>query len=87
MKFKNYMEDVVVEVYQEFTKRYPKYCSCNRCKTDTIALALTNLRGKYASSLEGEVLAKVARDDPQVRTDALVALMIAAEIVASNPKH
>jgi competence protein ComFB len=81
------MEDVVVEGYEDFAKRNPKYCNCERCKTDMIALALTHLRGKYAVSLEGEVLAKVARDDCQVRTDALVALMDAAEIVAKNPKH
>ncbi len=87
MRFKNYMEDVVMEVYEEFEKYYPKFCNCERCKTDIIVLALTHLRGKYAASLEGEVLAKVARDDRQVRTDALVALMDAATVVTLHPKH
>lgn len=87
MKFKNFMEDVVVEVYQEFIARNPKFCNCERCKIDTMTLALTRLHGKYAASNEGEVLAKVARDDRQVRTDVLVVLIEAAEIVAKNPKH
>ena len=87
MRFKNFMEDVVVEVYQDFIARNPKFCSCDRCRLDTMTLALTRLHGKYASTKEGEVLAKVSRDDRQVRTDVLVALMEAAEIVLNNPKH
>ena len=81
------MEDVVVEVYRDFIIRNPRFCSCDRCRIDTITLALTKLHGKYAASKEGEVLAKVSRDDRQVRTDALVVVMEAAETVANNPKH
>ncbi len=87
MNFKNYMEDVVVDVYQDFISHNPKFCGCERCKIDTMTLALTRLRGKYAASKEGEVLANISRDDRQVRTDVLVVLMEAANIVSKNPKH
>jgi competence protein ComFB len=87
MQFKNFMEDVVVEVYQDFIARNSRFCNCDRCKLDTMTLALTRLQGKYAATKEGEVLARVSRDDRQVRTNVLVALMEAAEIVSKNPKH
>lgn len=88
MNFKNYMEDVVVEVYnQDFRKNYPQYCSCDRCSTDTMVIALTKLKGKYAVSPTGEIFAKLSREDRQVRTDALLAIIEAADLVAKNPNH
>ena len=87
MNYKNYMEDVVTEVFRDFINRNPKFCSCKQCQMDTIILALTHLRGKYAASLEGEVLVKVSRDDRQVKADALIAIIQAAEMVSKNPKH
>ncbi|HEX7714356.1 MAG TPA: late competence development ComFB family protein [Bacillota bacterium] len=84
---KNYMEDVVLAVYNEFKVKYPKFCSCERCKADTVAIALTKLKGRYAVSPEGEIFARLSRDDRQVRADALMVLMEAAEIVAKQPNH
>lgn len=84
---KNYMEDVVLSVYDEFRAKYPKFCNCERCKADTIAIALTKLKGRYAVSPEGEIFAKLSRDDRQVRADALVVLMEAAELVSKQPNH
>lgn len=89
MAFKNYMEDVVFEVYEDFISKTPDFgfCKCPRCRDDVLALALTNLRGRYAVSPEGEVWAKVAKDDRQVRADALVAVMAALSQVSKQPKH
>lgn len=87
MQLKNYMEDVVKEVYREFLETHQGYCNCERCKTDVITFALNKLKGKYAVSPEGEVFVKLARDDRQVRADALVVIMEAADLVAKNPKH
>ncbi len=85
--FKNYMEDVVVDVYKEFQKNYPQYCSCPRCSADTLVLALSKLKGRYAVSPEGEIFAKLSREDRQVRADALVTIIEAAELVAKQPNH
>lgn len=76
-----------MSVYEEFKAKYPTYCSCERCKADTIAITLTKLKGRYAVSPEGEIFAKLSRDDRQVRADALMVLMEAAEIVAKQPNH
>lgn len=84
---KNYMEDVVLTVYEDFKRKYPAFCACERCKADTVAIALTKLRGRYAVSPEGEIFAKLSRDDRQVRADALMVLMEAAKIVAQQPNH
>ncbi len=85
--FKNYMEDVVVDVYKDFKKKYPQYCNCPRCSADTLALALSKLKGRYAVSPEGEIFARLSREDRQVRADALVIIVEAAEIVAKRPNH
>ncbi|MGE5582317.1 MAG: late competence development ComFB family protein [Bacillota bacterium] len=87
MTFKNYMEDVIVEVYNDYKKRHQTYCTCDRCMADTIAIALTKLRGKYAVSPEGEIFAKISRDDRQVRADALVVILEAIEQVGKQPNH
>ncbi|NLY74653.1 MAG: late competence development ComFB family protein [Firmicutes bacterium] len=85
--FKNYMEDVVIEVYNDFKKSYPEYCSCPRCSADTLVLALSKLKGRYAVSPEGEIFAKLSREDRQVRADALVMIIEAAQLVAKQPNH
>jgi len=87
MNFKNYMEDVVMEVYQEFIERNPQYCSCDRCRADTMVIALKQLRGLYAVSQEGEIFTRVSRDDRQIRTDAMVMIVEAAKRVAQQPNH
>jgi competence protein ComFB len=87
MKFKNYMEDVVQEVFLEFLNTHQGYCTCERCKVDTITYALNKLKGKYAVTPEGEIFVKLARDDRQVRADAMIVIIEAAEQVAKNPKH
>ena len=87
MTYKNYMEDVVDDVYEEFKKRYPSYCICERCATDTKLLALTKLKGKYAASLQGEVFARLSREDRQVRADVLLVVIEAANMVAKQPNH
>lgn len=81
------MEDVVVDVYKEFKKSYHQYCSCPRCSADTLVLALSKLKGRYAVSPEGEIFAKLSREDRQVRADALVMIIEAAELVAKQPNH
>ncbi len=87
MGLKNYMEDVVTEVCQEYLKANPEYCSCERCMADTIAIALTKLKGKYAVSLEGEIFTKVSCEERQVRADALIVVIEASQLVRQQPNH
>ncbi len=87
MSLKNFMEDVVKEVFQDVKKARSDFCSCDRCREDVIALALTNIKGRYATTPEGEIFARVEQSDRQVRTDALLAVMQAVDVVSKNPKH
>lgn len=87
MNFKNYMEDVVVSVYQEFLNSNPDYCRCDLCRADVIALALRQLRGLYAVTDEGEIFVKVSCEDRQIRADVLVVIIDSARKVAQNPRH
>jgi len=84
---KNYMEDVVAAVYNDYIKGKPEICACEQCGSDVMALALTKLRGLYAGSLQGEVLTKISREDRQVRADALIVIMQAVDTVTARPKH
>lgn len=87
MFLKNYMEDVVNQVYDEYLQQNPDFCKCGRCRQDMLALALSHLRGKYAVSPEGEIFAKISREDRQVRADALLAIVEAAKTVSNYPNH
>jgi len=87
MSLKNFMEDVVQEVFQDVKDLRPDVCTCNRCRDDVIALALSKLKGRYATTPEGEIFARVEQSDRQVRTDALLAVMQAVDVVSKNPKH
>ncbi len=87
MNFKNYMEDVVFEVYEEFIAKHPEYCNCERCRSDVIAIALRKLHGMYAVSREGEIFTKISREDRQIRADALIVIIEAVNRVAQSPNH
>ena len=87
MQLKNYMEDVVISVYDGYAEKHREICQCPRCRMDSIALALTRLRGMYAGTPEGEVLTRISREDRQVRADALIAVLEAVATVSARPKH
>lgn len=84
---KNFMEDVILEVFREVVKNHPDFCECEKCKRDVLAIALSKIRGRYAVSPEGEIIARVEQSDRQVRADALLAVMQAVEQVAARPRH
>lgn len=84
---KNYMEDVAREVLEEIKGMRPEVCFCEICVQDILALALSRLKGKYAVTAEGEIFARVAQSDRQVRADALVAVMESMEVITKNPRH
>ncbi len=87
MSLKNYMEEVVVEIFQEVRGMHTDFCNCEKCNRDVIAYALSKLKGRYAVSPEGEIIARVEQSDRQVRADALLAVMEALETVSKQPRH
>ncbi|HBL36980.1 MAG TPA: competence protein ComFB [Firmicutes bacterium] len=87
MSMRNYMEEVVGEVFEEVLRNNPDFCQCAKCKQDVVAIALSKIRGRYAVSPEGEILARVEQSDRQVRADALLAVMQGVKQVAAKPRH
>lgn len=86
-RMRNYMEEVISEVFEDVLKNNPDFCQCAKCKQDVVAIALSKIRGRYAVSPEGEILARVEQTDRQVRTDALLAVMQGVQQVAARPRH
>lgn len=87
MELKNYTEDVVLELYDQVIRKKENVCTCEKCRVDIVALALSRLKARYAGSAPGEVLTRVDIAGRQVRADALVALLEATEQVRQNPHH
>lgn len=84
---KNFMEDLVLELLDEALQANPEFCRCEKCRQDVVLLALSKIKGSYASSLLGEIFARVEQSDRQVRTDVLLAVMQALRQVAAYPRH
>ena len=87
MELKNYMEDIVRQVFKEYLQRDPSFCRCERCERDVVVLALNKLRGKYVGSQEGEIRAAVAAVDRQAKADAMLSLLDAVTAVRAHPHH
>ena len=80
------MEDIVFLIMEEII-RDKAVCSCNRCRMDIAAIALSNLPSKYVVTREGEAYAKTDLLSRQFRTDVIIQLIAAMDIVMKNPHH
>lgn len=87
MELKNYMEDIVRQVFREYLQKDPSFCRCPRCERDVVVLTLNQLRGKYVGSQEGEIRAAVAASERQSKADAMLAMLEATKKVKAHPHH
>ncbi|SHM51934.1 competence protein ComFB [Caldanaerovirga acetigignens] len=83
---KNYMEDVVFSLLDGLINEKDA-CNCERCRYDIAAIALNNLPPKYVVTKSGEVFAKTQLLNQQFKTNAVVEILKAIEIVRNNPHH
>ena len=81
LKLKNYMEDVVALLIDELIKDRDM-CKCEHCRLDIMAIALNRLVPKYIVTREGEVYAKTDLLSRQYRTDVIIQLLNAIDIVS-----
>lgn len=86
LKLKNYMENIVFLLMDELIQDRD-ICKCKHCRLDIAAIALNNLPAKYIVTTEGEVYAKIDLLSRQFRTDVIIQLLDAIEIVSKNPHH
>ena len=82
------MEELVTcEVDRMMKGENYKGCLCERCRADSIALALNRLPAKYVVTEKGEAISKVVASLPQNQVDILTAIAEASQIVKNHPRH
>ncbi len=85
---KNLLEEAVKIKVDEVLKENDKFCDCEQCRNDVIAIALSNLPPRYAGSEEGKiVLDSIDISSVQTDMDILRVVIEAAEKVNERPHH
>ena len=84
--YQNVMEILVEQMYSSIESTLD-CCACPLCKADIIAYALNQLPPKYVAMRQGEAYPKLFILKKESRTRVAAALVHAAEVVRSNPRH
>ena len=87
MEFRNYIEELALQTLDEIMAKRTKLCGCQRCRLDTVALALNRLSPKYAVTDVGRAHVKLEATKAQFQTDVVKELTKALEQVKANPRH
>jgi competence protein ComFB len=83
----NFMEDVVSSYVDEVIESDGGFCGCPRCRLDVIAIALNDVKPKYVVTTKGYAYARMGELQAQFRTDTIVAVTKAINVVRENPRH
>ena len=83
----NYMESIVIEIYEDVVKNYSNFCNCSICREDVICMALNELPPLYNTSTIGKTYGKLLELQPQFRVQVVQVLGKAIEKVHTNPRH
>ena len=87
MELINFMEDVVSYYVDEVIQTDKSFCGCPRCRLDTIALALNNVKPKYVVTTKGYAYARMGELQAQFRADTIVAVTNALKVIRKRPRH
>jgi len=83
---KNYMEDIVAQNLEKVIKNSGG-CFCEKCRMDTMAIALNKLPNKYIVTDKGELYTRLAVLQQQFDVDVISAIAQAVMLVKENPRH
>ncbi len=64
-----------------------KYCKCEKCYTDMLAIVLNYLKPQYVNTRKGELLKRASVVNLQNQIDVDIAITKAIERVAKVPHH
>jgi len=82
------METEVKSMVEEVLKEKEGICNCEQCKDDITALALNNIKPRYAGSDNGRVvLDSVDLSSTQTKMDIYRVVLEACEEVKKTPHH
>lgn len=83
----NKMESVVKLAIDDVLNKHPDLCRCSRCRMDMTALSLNNLPPRYVVTEFGDVLTQYDLESCQWKTDVMIAVVHALDIVKQKPRH
>jgi len=86
LNIKNYMEEVVYELFDDILKDL-NICTCDKCKMDIVAIALNQLPAKYIVTEKGELYSRINTLRQQFEVDVISAITRAAVLVKRSPRH
>lgn len=85
-KYENMMETIVEEELDAVGQEL-ECCLCEQCRNDIVALALNRLPPQYVVTKAGGAIRKADTMRIQHMTDVRTALIQAAQMVKSQPRH
>lgn len=83
----NKMEVAVKHAMDDIFNRNPELCRCGRCRLDITALALNTLPPRYVVSDFGEIMTQFDLESFQWKTDVMIAVIRALDVVKKHPRH
>lgn len=86
MEVKNVMEELVFESIDKNIGML-QCCSCPQCKADIAACVLNHLPPRYVATEKGKLFTKVEQMGRDMKTEIMVQVIRAAEIVRKSPRH
>lgn len=86
MEVKNVMEEMVLECVDKNIGKL-QCCSCPQCKADIAAYVLNHIPPRYVATEKGKLFTKVEQMGGDMRTEIMVQVIRAAEIVRNSPRH
>ena len=87
MELKNYMEDLVMQQIDTIIATSPNACTCEKCRYDIAAMALTILPARYVVTPKGETYTRIKAQEQQFVVDIITAITAGIDIVKNHPHH
>ena len=87
MQVSNALEDIVPVAVERLVAEQDHISTCEDCKSDVLALALSKLQPGYSSTDMGRILKRLDTEKAAGRAKVAVAVLAAIDVVKQNPHH
>jgi competence protein ComFB len=87
MTVTNALEEIVPATLDRLAVNRDHIRGCDACRSDVIALALTNLAPGYSSTEMGRIVKRIDIERASGQARVTVAVLTAISIVEQNPHH
>jgi hypothetical protein len=83
----NLIEDHVFDISDRLTASDVEFCGCEKCLTDVMAFALSQLEPAYVSSDQGRAITQARRESDGVHATITARVTEAIAAVKAHPHH